>query len=127
MESSTSRRSQSGLCATAHQRAVWAATTVLAPTSRSRLASAIRHIDRNDPPFLLIHSSSLGKPSRRAQSERFHAALQAGAVESQLTWMRHVDHGFIGRATPSSRATPACARYTRRTPTSLDATLRAAH
>jgi dipeptidyl aminopeptidase/acylaminoacyl peptidase len=47
------------------------------------LASAIRHIDRNDPPFLLIHGA-LDKTVAVSQSEKFHAALQAGAVKSQL-------------------------------------------
>ena len=70
-ESSTSRRSRrAGLCRR-QSRAIWAATTVLAPTA-GRTRERIRHIDRNDPPFLLIHGA-LDKTVAPSQSERFHA------------------------------------------------------
>lgn len=59
------------------------------------LASPIRHIDRSDPPFLLIHGA-LDKTVLLSQSERFHAALQAGAVKSQLIVLPDVDHSFVG-------------------------------
>ncbi len=41
------------------------------------------YLDRTDPPFLLIHGA-LDKTVAVSQSERFHAALQASAVKSQL-------------------------------------------
>jgi acetyl esterase/lipase len=59
------------------------------------LASAIRYIDRTDPPFLLIHGA-LDKTVAVSQSENFHAALLAGAVKSQLIVLPDVDHSFVG-------------------------------
>lgn len=59
------------------------------------LASAIRYVDRTDPPFLLIHGA-LDKTVAVSQSENFHAALLAGAVKSQLIVLPDVDHSFVG-------------------------------
>jgi acetyl esterase/lipase len=66
------------------------------------LASPIRHIDRGDPPFLLVHGA-LDKTVVLSQSEKFHAALQAGAVKSQLLVLPGVDHSFVGSTAESTR------------------------
>lgn len=58
------------------------------------LASPIRHVDRSDPPFLLIHGA-LDKTVAVSQSERFHDALLAHGVKSQLLVLPNVDHSFI--------------------------------
>jgi acetyl esterase/lipase len=88
------------------------------------LASAIRHIDRNDPPFLLIHGA-LDKTVAPSQSEKFHAALQAGAVKSQLIMLPDVDHSFVGNTPELTRN--ASLRALHATIDFFDATLRAAH
>jgi fermentation-respiration switch protein FrsA (DUF1100 family) len=66
------------------------------------LASPIRHIDRSDPPFLLIHGA-LDKTVALSQSEKFHAALQASAVKSQLMVLPNVDHSFVGSTAELTR------------------------
>jgi acetyl esterase/lipase len=88
------------------------------------LASAIRHIDRNDPPFLLIHGA-LDKTVAPSQSEKFHAALQASAVRSQLLMLPNVDHSFVGSTAELTR--DASLRALHATIDFFDATLRAAH
>jgi len=88
------------------------------------LASAIRHIDRNDPPFLLIHGA-LDQTVAVSQSEKFHAALQASAVKSQLLVLPDVDHSFVGKTPELTRN--ASLRALHATIDFFDATLRAAH
>ena len=88
------------------------------------LASAIRHIVRNDPPFLLIHGA-LDKTVAVSQSEKFHAALQAGAVKSQLIVLPDVDHSFVGSTPELTRN--ASLRALHATVDFFDATLRASH
>jgi acetyl esterase/lipase len=88
------------------------------------LASAIRHIDRNDPPFLLIHGA-LDKTVAPSQSEKFHAALQASAVKSQLILLPDVDHSFVGNTPELTR--DASLRALHATIDFFDATLRATH
>jgi acetyl esterase/lipase len=84
------------------------------------LASPIRHIDRGDPPFLLIHGA-LDKTVVLSQSEKFHAALQAGAVKSQLLVLPDVDHSFVGSAAELTR--DASLRALRTTIDFFDSTL----
>jgi acetyl esterase/lipase len=88
------------------------------------LASAIRHIDRNDPPFLLIHGA-LDKTVAVSQSEKFHAALQASAVKSQLIVLPDVDHSFVGNTPELTR--DASLRALHATIDFFDGTLRATH
>lgn len=88
------------------------------------LASAIRHVDRNDPPFLLIHGA-LDKTVALSQSEKFHAALLASAVKSQLIVLPDVDHSFVGSTAELTRN--ASLRALHATIDFFDATLRAAH
>lgn len=88
------------------------------------LASAIRYIDRNDPPFLLIHGA-LDKTVAVSQSEKFHAALQAHGVKSQLIVLPDVDHSFVGSTPQLTRE--ASLRALRATVDFFDATLRTEH
>jgi acetyl esterase/lipase len=67
------------------------------------LASAIRYVDKSDPPFLLIHGA-LDKTVAVSQSEKFHAALEANGVESQLMVFSDVDHSFVGSTAEVTRS-----------------------
>jgi acetyl esterase/lipase len=88
------------------------------------LASAVSYVDRTDPPFLLIHGA-LDKTVAASQSEKFHAALQASAVKSQLLILPDVDHSFVGSTHELTR--DASLRALRATIEFFDATLRPAH
>ena len=88
------------------------------------LASAMHYIDRHDPPFLLIHGA-LDQTVAVSQSEKFHAALQASAVKSQLLVLPDVDHSFVGSTPQLTR--DASLRALRATIDFFDATLRATH
>lgn len=72
-------------------------------TEQIALASPIRHLDRGDPPFLLVHGA-LDKTVVVSQSEKFLAALQASAVKSQLLVLPDVDHSFVGSTAELTRA-----------------------
>lgn len=87
------------------------------------LASAIRYVDRSDPPFLLIHGA-LDKTVAVTQSEKFHAALQASAVKSQLLVLPDVDHSFVGSSAELTRS--ASLRALHATIDFFDATLQPA-
>lgn len=88
------------------------------------LASAIRYIDRGDPPFLLIHGA-LDKTVAVSQSEKFHAALQASGVKSQLIVLPDVDHSFVGKTEELTRN--ASLRALHATIDFFDTTLRSTH
>jgi len=66
-------------------------------------ASAIRHVDASDPPFLLIHGSR-DRTVAPAQSTAFYDVLQAQHVKSQLIMIEGVDHSFIGNTPEATRA-----------------------
>jgi acetyl esterase/lipase len=93
------------------------------PDDKIALASAVRYIDRGDPPFLLIHGA-LDKTVAVSQSEKFHAALQASAVKSQLIVLPDVDHSFVGGTAELTRN--ASLRALHATIDFFDATLQAA-
>ena len=93
------------------------------PDDKIALASAVRYVDRSDPPFLLIHGA-LDKTVAVSQSQKFHAALQASAVKSQLIVLPDVDHSFVGSTPQLTR--DASLRALRATIDFFDATLRAA-
>jgi dipeptidyl aminopeptidase/acylaminoacyl peptidase len=84
----------------------------------------VSYVDRTDPPFLLIHGA-LDKTVAASQSEKFHAALQASAVKSQLLILPDVDHSFVGSTPELTR--DASLRALRATIEFFDATLRPAH
>jgi len=66
------------------------------------LASAIRYVDRSDPPFLLIHGA-LDKTVSVEQSRAFHEALRAKGVRSELLVIPDVDHSFVGNSAELTR------------------------
>jgi acetyl esterase/lipase len=67
------------------------------------LASAIRYVDRSDPPFLLIHGS-VDKTVAPGQSQEFYAALQSQGVKSELLILPDVGHSFVGATAESTRS-----------------------
>jgi acetyl esterase/lipase len=67
------------------------------------LASPISHLDRNDPPALLIHGDR-DTTVAVEQSRQFHAALQTHGVRSTLQVIADVDHSFIGATPATTRA-----------------------
>ena len=85
-----------------------------------RLASAIRHVDSSDPPFLLIHGTR-DQTVPVAQSRDFHAALESHGVKSRLLLIEDVDHSFIGATPEATRV--ASLRALRATRDFFDCTL----
>lgn len=77
-----------------------------------KLASPISHVDRRDPPMLLI-AGTADHTVPPAQSKTMSDALEKAGVEHRLLLIPGVDHSFIGR-------TPAETRTA--TITALDAT-----
>ncbi len=68
-----------------------------------RAASAIQHIDVNDPPMLLIHGSA-DRVVPVKQSEAMYEALKAKGVKSELVVIPDVDHSFIGKTPEATHA-----------------------
>jgi acetyl esterase/lipase len=60
-----------------------------------RIASPVRYLDSQDPPFLLIHGEA-DQTVDVSQSRNFHAALQAAHVPGELLVIPGVDHSFVG-------------------------------
>jgi acetyl esterase/lipase len=72
-------------------------------TEQLTLASPIAHIDRGDPPVLLIHGEK-DATVPAVQSEQFYQALERAGVESRLRLLPAVDHSFIGSTPEATRA-----------------------
>ena len=68
-----------------------------------RAASAIAHIDANDPPMLLIHGSA-DRVVPVKQSQAFYDALKAKGVKAELVVIPDVDHSFIGKTAEVTHA-----------------------
>ena len=68
-----------------------------------RAASAIAHVDANDPPFLLIHGSA-DRVVPVKQSQMFYEKLQAKGVKAELIIIPDVDHSFIGKTPEATHA-----------------------
>ena len=85
--------------------------------------SATTHVDRDDPPFLLIHGER-DKTVPVAQSIAFAAALQKVGVRADLEVVPDVDHSFIGVDAATTRAANLLAL--RKTADFFDQTLRGA-
>jgi dipeptidyl aminopeptidase/acylaminoacyl peptidase len=62
------------------------------------LASPVTHLDRSDPPMLLVHGT-VDKEVPMNQSEQMAARMKQLGVPVQTAYVPDVDHGFIG-ATP---------------------------
>lgn len=59
-------------------------------------ASAVGHVDANDPPMLLIHGS-VDRVVPVKQSQEFYEVLKAKGVKAELLIIPDVDHSFIGK------------------------------
>lgn len=60
-----------------------------------RLVSPVSHVNRDSPPFLLVHGEADGLVPI-AQSEQLHDALEAVGVEVHFTRVPGADHGLPG-------------------------------
>lgn len=67
------------------------------------LASPASHLDKDDPPVLLIHGE-LDKVVPVAQSQKFQEALLAKKIPVKLLVIKGVDHSFIGASAGATRA-----------------------
>ena len=72
------------------------------PADRIALVSPVSHIDRNDPPFLLIHGEE-DKVVPVGQSRLGEAALTRAGVGVESIYIPYVDHSFIGRNPAETR------------------------
>ena len=70
--------------------------------SVAALASPVSHLDKDNPPALLIHGD-LDKVVPVAQSQLFHEALQSRKVASKLLVIKGVGHSFIGTNPEATR------------------------
>ena len=76
-----------------------------APTdckSTAELASPVTHLDKDDPPTLLIHGD-LDKVVPVAQSQKFEEALLAKKITVNFLLIKDVDHSFIGADAEATR------------------------
>jgi acetyl esterase/lipase len=71
-------------------------------SSTAELASPVSHLDKDDPPALLIHGD-LDKVVPVAQSQLFYEALQSRKVSAKLMVIKGVDHSFIGADAEGTR------------------------
>ncbi|MBU6253097.1 MAG: alpha/beta hydrolase [Alphaproteobacteria bacterium] len=65
--------------------------------------SPIQHVDRNDPPMLLIHGEK-DQVVDVSQSHQMEAALKSAGVPIEAIYIPAVDHSFIGQTPESTRA-----------------------
>lgn len=70
--------------------------------STAELASPVSHLDKDDPPALLIHGD-LDKVVPVAQSQLFHEALQSKKVVAKLLVIKGAGHSFIGADAEATR------------------------
>lgn len=68
----------------------------------AELASPVTHLDKDDPPVLLIHGE-LDKVVPVAQSQLFYEALLSKKVAAQLVRIKNSDHSFIGADAAKTR------------------------
>lgn len=76
-----------------------------APTdckSTAELASPVTHLDKDDPPTLLIHGDR-DKVVPVAQSQKFEQALLAKHIAVKFLLIKDVDHSFIGADAEATR------------------------
>lgn len=70
--------------------------------STAELASPVSHLDKSDPPALLIHGD-LDKVVPVAQSQMFYEATQSKGSRATLLVIKGVDHSFIGENPEATR------------------------
>lgn len=66
----------------------------------ARMASPIAYVDKNDPPFLIIHGE-LDKTVPIVQSEKLAQRLEAAGVECTFIRVKNAGHGFGPNCEPS--------------------------
>jgi acetyl esterase/lipase len=66
------------------------------------LASPVTHLDKDDPPTLLIHGD-LDKVVPVGQSQKFEEALLAKKIAVKFLLIKDVDHSFIGADAEATR------------------------
>lgn len=72
------------------------------PVEAYGAVSPVTHIDRNDPPFLLIHGTE-DKVVPVEQSRIGEARLRAAGVPVETLYIEGVDHSFIGSTPEQTR------------------------
>jgi len=70
--------------------------------SSAELASAVTHLDKSDPPALLIHGD-LDRVVPVSQSQKFYEATQSKGIKANLLVIKGVDHSFIGENAEATR------------------------
>jgi acetyl esterase/lipase len=73
------------------------------PADRVAAVSPLTYLDRNDPPFLLIHGT-VDRTVPIAQSEEALARMQAIGLPVEHLFITGVDHSFIGPTPAATRA-----------------------
>lgn len=73
------------------------------PAGKIGAVSPVTHIDRTDPPFLLIHGEQ-DKVVPAAQSRLGEAALRKAGIPVEAIYIPGVDHSFIGATPDATRA-----------------------
>jgi acetyl esterase/lipase len=73
------------------------------PAERVAAVSPLTYLDRNDPPFLLIHGR-VDRTVPLAQSEEALARMHATGVPVEHIFIDGVDHSFIGTTPGATRA-----------------------
>lgn len=73
------------------------------PADTLRFASPVTYVDRQDPPFLLIHGAAdtLVAPS---QAHEFEQRLREGKVQVKALYLPGVDHGLVGKSEAETKA-----------------------
>ena len=72
------------------------------PADRLAAVSPVAHIDRNSPPFLLIHGDD-DKVVPVSQSHLGEAALKKAGVPVASIYIPGVDHSFVGKTPEATR------------------------
>jgi acetyl esterase/lipase len=70
--------------------------------SAAELASPVSHLDKSDPPALLIHGD-LDRVVPVSQSQMFHEATRSKGTKATLLVLKGVDHSFIGADAEATR------------------------
>ena len=68
----------------------------------AELASPVTHLDKDDPPALLIHGN-IDKVVPLAQSQKFHDAMLAKKIPCKFLMIDGVGHSFVGADADSTR------------------------
>jgi len=68
----------------------------------AELASPVSHLDKSDPPALLVHGD-LDRVVPVSQSRKFYEATQTNGIKANLLVIKGVDHSFIGENAEATR------------------------